>query len=101
MNEYDRLVETTKNFQKILSENRTYGTTDSEVYRVFRGLLQRAMKGGDPYIPLSRDGWELYDLPGSHTVARQLHTAAVAAVDALKTCPMRYARQVGEFINSL
>lgn len=101
MNEYDRLVETTKSFEKLLIDNRRYGTADSEVFRVFRYLLKRAVEGGDPYIPLSQDGWELYDLPGSSLVANQLHAAATAAVDALKTCPMRYARQVGDFVNGL
>lgn len=101
MREYERLVETASSFRKLLMDNRTYGTADSEVYHVFKDILRRAMKGGDPYVPMSREGWQLYDLPGSHMVAQQLHAAAVAAVDALKTCPIRYARQVGDFVNGL
>jgi hypothetical protein len=101
MNDYDRLLEKARLFRDLLSENRSCGSADSEVYYTFKELLRQAAKGQDPYVPMSFDGWKLYNMPGSHVVAKQLHTAAVATINAIKNCPIRYIQQVNDFVREL
>lgn len=97
----DKLLSAANAFMKVMKENHACGTGDSEVYYVFRELLRKAMRGQDPYVPRSADGWQLYDMPESPRVAECLHQAAVDTINAMKSCPIRYIKQVGDFVNSL
>jgi len=80
-------------FNKILLDNRQFGTGDTEVMRKKLDLLQ-SLYNLDPYIhiPKTAAQWELYNIDGANVVAQKLTNAAkdmVAAFDSISVADLK------------
>ena len=80
-------------FNKILLDNRQFGTGDTEVMRKKLDLLQ-SLYNLDPYIyiPKTAAQWELYNIDGANDVAQKLTNAAkdmVTAFDSISVADLK------------
>jgi len=83
-----KLTVARKNFERVQSNLKKYGTLDSEPDYVFQEQLHRAVQG-KPYIPLSADEWQLYtSYYKCNNVAKRLNAATEKIVNIISAAPI-------------
>jgi hypothetical protein len=86
----DQIFQEIKNFENLCLELKDFGARDTEPDGVFQRLINAASMGGQPAIPRSGQGWDLY----SHSVdcedaANRMHDQALKVVRLIESCPVK------------
>jgi hypothetical protein len=85
----------------LMTELSKFGAADSEPDGVFRSLLMKAIRGKDPKVPTTVDGWELYRMHGAGGAARCLGNKARQAVKFINELSVKDAGPVEKYLSDL
>jgi hypothetical protein len=97
----EELKQIVTDMDALMSELSKFGAADSEPDGVFQSLLMQAIRGKDPKVPTTADGWELYSMHGAGGAARRLASKARQAVTFIGKLSVKDIKPVEEYLTDL
>lgn len=95
MSTLKEVTESLRAFQDACHKHARFGAVDSEPTRHFFHLCRKAAEGGDPQVPMTAKGWELYHgMAGSEEVAMEMYQKASLVISQIRDCPISQLRAV-------
>ena len=91
-----------KEFENAQQKYRSFGASDTEPDGIFQSLLDKAVHGKNPNVPLTGNDWELYaSSMDCAEAAKALHDAAQMVVTIIGATPVKDLAAVEEYLREV